>query len=1325
MQDPLWWHLLAIERAVVLFKSNVICWGKSASLLPLGRHIPGNLFLPHAPTASSCEEISAATPTYDLAFSRLRRPCALQGECPHRQKAHASLSPAKHGRRLCPPLPIPFSRAQLSELLNRAPQLFSDTRISASFRGVCELDRLPSRYSAARSVLFAANRLESANGIEQFASAETVSLADNAISSVEAAAAPLAAGCPRLRHLSLAGNPLCGLPWWRERVIDMLGAAGITLESLDGAALGPGARAASAAALAHRRAALGGCVAAEIELLQLALLARLVPVHAELRGVCFGGCSGGRRPGQQQQQSRHVRALGSPLPPTYAEPAAPARLLQAAWSGWDMWRDLGDGGVGAGGGGGLADSVAAALQPHASPGGASGLSEGQARLVRLVEARAAAQLRQPQQPLQPPLDYAQRLDAAALRGAVGVGPPAAATSQWRLAFERLLSLQVCARAGTLSDCPIAARAYLPPPLLLPPLQGKVATELRGILLLQTEALNALRLDQQQRLRPPADEAAEPPPPPPLHAIRQQLRLVRGRTGGGARPPPLPRTAAAAPPALLRAAASVSRGVGGGLLEQAHAAADASAAELRAQSSRVSASLVDSVVAVREAARRAGVASVEAAASGSARAAADRGRRSVGRSDSRGSSRGGSRRHGASGDAEAPPPDSQLAASVEEFAAGAVEQLLGGPAPPRCHAPSSISGSWGGGGSKNKPQRPASLSPPPAHPPPLQQQQQARRGPDGAGAYTGATTDPLRLERPLAASRLRRPDSASAMQTAATREATARAAARVVARAKAAAAQEESAARARAWRPQGGLAAFVAQIRGASSPPLTTGAAQVTSPLVFDAIRESEAMLAAAAAARRVGGGSDGGGGGWERRALAMTEPAAAGRLEEPRGVEQVLLHAAAGPTAAALDADGGSGSAAGRASSGSPPRALISSLAAVTALASAGPPTPPRRLPTGLPVPTPRTPMAAAAAAAGPASPRREAPLLPPSLPALAAAAAAAPDAEAAAAEAADAASESFADLDAPTLRSLLQVLLKRLRKAHTVLAAAAASGALPPAADTATAEGGGGSAEERSLRADMAVVRALHAALQAREGGRGGPATPRSPTHSVAASSASPGRSDVAVAMQRQQSVRLLSPSEWSTGSPVATGRGAPQSPVHRAAADASASPGRRSGGGFAVFPGSPRVINSPAAPSPALVLPDSEVAPPLAAVDVQTQTSPPLLLRGLISSLERCAIEPESAPAPRPPPPSSPARVAAAPSEAAAVHVAAAPEPTPGGQPPRNGGGAARADAVAAAAALVQELSGRRRASAALACWLRALVGLFEVRDGNGGAGWWVPCT
>jgi alkylation response protein AidB-like acyl-CoA dehydrogenase len=33
--------------------------------------------------------------------------------------------------------------------------------------------------------------------------------------SVEAAITPLAAGCPRLRHLSLSGNPLCRLPWWR------------------------------------------------------------------------------------------------------------------------------------------------------------------------------------------------------------------------------------------------------------------------------------------------------------------------------------------------------------------------------------------------------------------------------------------------------------------------------------------------------------------------------------------------------------------------------------------------------------------------------------------------------------------------------------------------------------------------------------------------------------------------------------------------------------------------------------------------------------------------------------------------------------------------------------------------------------------------------------------------------------------------------------------------------------------------------------------------------------------------------------------------------
>lgn len=338
---------------------------------------------------------------------------------------------------------------QLSELLNRAPQLFTEARISASLRGVYAIDPLPQRYASARTVLLATNRLTTAAGIEQFAQAETISLADNDIASVEAAVAPLVAGCQRLRHLSLAGNPLCRLPWWRERVIDALSAAGISLATLDGAALGPGTAAASASALAHRRAALSGCVAAELEVLQLAALARLVPVHAELLAACHGAAGGGGR-----GHARVIRALGGPLPPAYASPAAPARLLQAAWSGWDMWRDLG--GDGDGGGSDGADALAEALD-------ARRLSPGQARLVQQVEARAAAQLLPPApQPPPVPLGHAQRLDSASLRGGGAASPPPiGANSQWPLAFERLLALQ--ARVGGGQWAPSCAHPHPPSP----------------------------------------------------------------------------------------------------------------------------------------------------------------------------------------------------------------------------------------------------------------------------------------------------------------------------------------------------------------------------------------------------------------------------------------------------------------------------------------------------------------------------------------------------------------------------------------------------------------------------------------------------------------------------------------------------------------------------------------------------------------------------------------------------------------------------------------------------------------------------------------------
>lgn len=80
------------------------------------------------------------------------------------------------------------------------------------------IDLLPEPFHSCPVIYLSKNSLNNLEGIQQFFSAHSLALSDNLIASFEDLG-PIIQGCPGLQQLSLEGNPLASLPYYRSHVI--------------------------------------------------------------------------------------------------------------------------------------------------------------------------------------------------------------------------------------------------------------------------------------------------------------------------------------------------------------------------------------------------------------------------------------------------------------------------------------------------------------------------------------------------------------------------------------------------------------------------------------------------------------------------------------------------------------------------------------------------------------------------------------------------------------------------------------------------------------------------------------------------------------------------------------------------------------------------------------------------------------------------------------------------------------------------------------------------------------------------------------------------
>jgi hypothetical protein len=177
---------------------------------------------------------------------------------------------------------------QLHHVLRHAPHVFTPERLNASSRGVATLEQLlPSRFQATPVVYLSHNALRSLRGAGQFYVVRTLSLAGNALA--DFGELYYLAPCTQLQHLSLQGNPLASRPFYRSRVLCAAAHCGLTrLSSLDGEAIDSQEWGVAAACLQRHARALSLLLSQECRIHQLALLARLLPLHRELLALRAG-----------------------------------------------------------------------------------------------------------------------------------------------------------------------------------------------------------------------------------------------------------------------------------------------------------------------------------------------------------------------------------------------------------------------------------------------------------------------------------------------------------------------------------------------------------------------------------------------------------------------------------------------------------------------------------------------------------------------------------------------------------------------------------------------------------------------------------------------------------------------------------------------------------------------------------------------------------------------------------------------------------------------------------------------------------------------------
>ncbi|KAG1666911.1 hypothetical protein FOA52_005971 [Chlamydomonas sp. UWO 241] len=171
----------------------------------------------------------------------------------------------------------------LTSVLKAAPQLFGRDKVSVVERFVTVLDVLPQRYQQAQVVYLSKNSLRSLAGIGQFRAARSVSLADNLVGDWDSLE-PLAVGCPLLESLTLEGNPLAGMPYYRAHVVVSLP----NLKSLDGRAVSDGERGQAGRLVEQEASLMAVLLRSACSAHKLGRTFQQLQLHVELYRVMYG-----------------------------------------------------------------------------------------------------------------------------------------------------------------------------------------------------------------------------------------------------------------------------------------------------------------------------------------------------------------------------------------------------------------------------------------------------------------------------------------------------------------------------------------------------------------------------------------------------------------------------------------------------------------------------------------------------------------------------------------------------------------------------------------------------------------------------------------------------------------------------------------------------------------------------------------------------------------------------------------------------------------------------------------------------------------------------
>jgi hypothetical protein len=171
---------------------------------------------------------------------------------------------------------------QLGTLLLRQPEIHHGDKIVAASKQVTAIGQIAHPVIANTKTLFLSNNLlSSLDGIEQLSRLGTLSLANNDLASL--LHLERLRSLPSLQHLTVSGNPLCFLPYYRERVLFMCEHLGLVLMTLDGKHVTAADTCAAKAVTTEYAARLSSLLIQEARIWQLAMLHKHFSVMTDIQ----------------------------------------------------------------------------------------------------------------------------------------------------------------------------------------------------------------------------------------------------------------------------------------------------------------------------------------------------------------------------------------------------------------------------------------------------------------------------------------------------------------------------------------------------------------------------------------------------------------------------------------------------------------------------------------------------------------------------------------------------------------------------------------------------------------------------------------------------------------------------------------------------------------------------------------------------------------------------------------------------------------------------------------------------------------------------------